>query len=123
MKKILLHPTHRKIIRLLRKHIEQRGAVILTKADREVWEELSCQTQKATERHKSIYRILLSAMRRTEVNKEDWVCGVLFVDFIENAFCTAERKKLFITIRNIILLPILNKVPHLINKQSKSDNK
>lgn len=123
MKKILLHPTHRKFIRLLRKHILQGGMIIVTKADIESWEELSRHTQTAIERHKSIYRILLSAIRRTEVNEGDRIGGSLFVDSLEKAFCIAERRKIFVTLRNIILLPIVNKASHWINTQSKSDNK
>lgn len=95
----------------------------MTKTDREVWEKLSRHTQTTIERHKSIYRILLLAIRRTEVNEGDRIGGSLFVDFLENAFCIAERRKIFVTIRNIILLPIVHKAIHLIHMQSKSDNK
>lgn len=123
MKKILLHPTHRKFIRLLRKHILQGGMIIVTKADIESWEELLYRTQIALKRHKGTYKILLRAMRRTEVHEGNFIFGSSHVDFIENVFCKVERKRIFVTIRNIILRPILHKASHFLNKKSNGTSK
>ena len=110
MGKLLLHPTHRKFIRILREHIEQGKTIIITQNDIVAFRALMHRTKIALERHKGIYRLLLQAMQRTVVNNGDFVLNSSRINFIESIFCKVERKNIFVTIRNIIVLPILHKM-------------
>jgi len=120
MGKILLHPTHRKFIRLLRGQVEQGKPIIVTNSDISNFKELMRRTKIALERHKGIYRILLQAMRRTVTHKGDIILDSSHIDYIESVFCKAEWGNIFVTIRNIILRPILCIVINFLDKHSKS---
>ena len=116
MKKFLLHPTHRKFIRLLRQHIEQGRFIIISNDDIKACHELFHRTNKSLERHKGIYKIVLNAMQRQEIHEDDRILDKSHIDFIESCLCKVERKNLFVTIRNIIILPMLQKILHYLEK-------
>lgn len=123
MKKLLLHPTHRKFIRLLREHLKQEGQIIITKDDIKVFHNLLSRTKIALKRHKGIYRLLLRAMQRTVIHEGDTILNSSHIDYIESVFCDVERKNIFVTIRNIIVWPILCKVIKFLDKLSKNTDK
>lgn len=116
MRKFLLHPTHRKFIRILREYIEQEKPIIITQNDIVAFQALMHRTKIALERHKGIYRLLLQAMQRTVVSNGDVVLDSSQIDFIESIFCKVEWGNIFVTIRNIILRPILHKMIKFLEK-------
>ena len=108
MKTFLLHPTHRKIIKLLRQHIKEGEHLIITQQDVSDYKKLMRRTQISMERHKGVYRLLLNIIRRTNFDEIGvFVNDLEFISLIEKTFARAERKRLDITIRNIIARPIL----------------
>lgn len=123
MGKILLHPTHRKFIRILREHVEHGTPIIVTKSDKDAFKALVQRTKKSLARHKGIYRLLLRAMQRTVIHEGDTILNSLHIDYIESVFCDVERKNIFVTIRNIIVWPILCKVIKFLDKLSKNTDK
>lgn len=69
----LIHPTHRKYIKLLREKADSGNPIIITKKDWEDYVALIKSTNKKMARHQSVYRITLRAMNRSkeEVETED----------------------------------------------------
>lgn len=118
MSKILLHPNHRKIIKLLKWKIKQDGFLIVTLQDKEEFLNVIQRTQIAFLRHKGIYRILLRIINRNSAatygNKHDF----RFVELVENIFAKVERKNLYRTVRNILLRPLICKTIHLLNRRN-----
>lgn len=123
MGKILLHPTHRKFIRILREHIEQGKLIIVTQNDIVAFRALIQRSEIALERHKGIYRLLLQAMQRTVAHNDDIILNNLHINYIENILCKVERRRIFVTIRNIIVRPILGKAIKFLDKHSKQTDK
>ena len=118
MRPILFHPTHRKFIKLLRKRVEVEP-IYLTNDDKETFRALVRRTNIAMERHKGLYRIFLTAMRRPNSSVyPDIIIDSAVVDYIERVLCEAERKsprKLFMA---IVVAPIARKILRVLNKMS-----
>ena len=98
MRHLLFHPTHRKLIRLLRGRINDGHPIIITQAD---WDDFLCISQGTVpmiQRHHSIYRIILTAVNRPieEIDKNEKVgfLGEHQIDIIEKCFSKAERNHL-----------------------------
>ena len=123
MRKLLLHPTHRKLIRLLREHLKQEGQIIITKDDIKAFHNLLSRTKIALERHKGIYILFLQEMQRTEAHDGDAILNSSHIDYIEHVFCKVEWGNIFVTIRNIIVRPILCKTIKFLDKHSKNSDK
>ena len=77
MRHLLIHPTHRKFIRLLRGRIKAEYPIIFTQSDidalRNLWNK---ETMSMIDRHQSIYRIVLTALFRSvdQIDKNEKVC-------------------------------------------------
>ena len=102
MRHLLLHPTHRKFIRLLRDRIKAGQAIIFTQSDLDSFHSLcEIESMSMTERHQRIYRIVLTAVYRPidQIDKHEKVCivGKGFINQIENCFFEAERKHHYLT--------------------------
>lgn len=111
MRTILLHPTHRKIVKLLCSHINAGNHIVIAQSDLCEFNQLMNRTNIAVERHKGIYRILLNVIRRSNADMDGNVGDDLKILLeIERAFAKAERKRLHITLRNIIVLPTIRKI-------------
>lgn len=118
MKPILFHPTHRKFIKLLRKRVEVEP-IYLTNEDIEAFRALARRTNIAMERHKGLYRIFLTAMRRPNSSvSPDIIIDSAFVDYIERVLCEAERKSPRKLILAIVVAPIARKILRVLNKMS-----
>lgn len=90
---LLLHPTHRKFIRLLRSYADRGATFNITDLDRERFGELFNRTSNAIERHKSIYKLIIEILNRNTSSEDDVLFTQEFVDFIEQHFARAERRK------------------------------
>lgn len=119
MSPILIHPTHRKIVALLKEHVASGKHLEIIQKDMDDFHQLIQRTQKAMERHKGIYRILLRIMSRSKTGTGYLESDLMVISQIEKVFARAERKRLDITIRNAILIPILSKLLRWIDHAKK----
>lgn len=114
MKRIIIHPTHRKFIKLLRECAEKGKPIALIDEDIEDFKNLVHRTKKRRERHRGIYRIALRAMHRqpTELQGNNYIHHIDCeeVDFIEKQFARVERKQLCATLQGAFLLPIMRSI-------------
>jgi len=124
MRYLLLHPTHRKLIRLLRKRVKDGYPIVFTQTDIDVFRAISQESMKMIERHQRIYRLLLTAVYRPfeEIDKTEkvYVVREKFINTIENCFARAERQHLGITLLSGYLVPVLQRI---VNKRRKRRNK
>ena len=114
MKKIILYPTHRKFIQILERETKYDGFVLLKNEDWiEIVKILGEENFTSVERHKKIYRCLLKIVRTNDY-KED--CFPFEISMIRNYISQRERKTFFRTIRNIVLIPIINKLEQIVKR-------
>ena len=108
---MLIHPTHRKYIRLLRDRANCGYPIIITKKDREDFLKLVKSTNERYKRHQGIYRITLRAMNRSQEDIAlDDIHAILDkaqIDIIERTFSRLERKQLCATLQGTYLRPIV----------------
>ena len=108
---LLLHPTHRKFINLLKKHVADGNVIILTHEDIEEFKMMFKSTNSSLKRHQILYKIFLRAINRPIVKPcgHDVVVDDLLVKEIEkklrriefkNPFCNGNK---FSKIQNDIL--------------------
>lgn len=121
MRHLLLHPTHRKFIRLLRSRMRSGYPFLITQSDMDAFHSLSQGTMTMLERHYKIYRMVLNMVYRSieDIDKNEKV-GVITtgqINIIEKCFARAERKHLGATITSGYLIPLLQKF--LINSKKK----
>lgn len=64
MRRILLHPTHRKFVRIIRDRVNSGRPIILTKTDIKAFQDICQGTMTMLKRHQGIYRIVLTAANR-----------------------------------------------------------
>lgn len=123
---MLIHPTHRKYIKLLRDRANSGNPVIVTKDDNEAFLKLINRTQQKLERHKGFYRITLRAINREPASiTDDEFYGTLDngrIDAIEQLLSRVERRQLSATLKSTFIKPILCKLIRLINRKSNKDN-
>lgn len=104
----LLHPSHRKFIKLLHNKVGSHGYITITKDDIDARENLWAKTTNSKERHKGIYRIIIRAINRvTENIDKEQIWGIIQVEAIEVELRRIELKSPIITIRNTIVYSIL----------------
>ena len=122
MRPILFHPTHRKFIKLLRKRVEVEP-IYLTNEDKEAFRALVRRTNIAMERHKGLYRIFLTAMRRPNSSiSPDIIIDSAYVDYIERALCEVERKNPRMLFKAMVLAPIERKILRILSKISTEES-
>lgn len=122
MRPILFHPTHRKFIKLLRKRVEVEP-IYLTNEDMEAFRALVRRTNIAMERHKGLYRIFLTAMRRPNSSiSPDIIIDSAYVDYIGRALCEVERKNPGMLFKAMVLAPIARKILRILSKTSTEES-
>lgn len=106
---LLLHPTHRKFIKLLRDNVNNGNVIFLTSEDISEWEYIFNTSKNSKERHQATYRIFLRAINRvnTEIPNNAIAINSSSVDHIEVFLRKIELKNPIRTIRNIILMKIV----------------
>lgn len=116
----MIHPTHRKFIKILRESVEKDKPIVIIDEDIEDLKNLFNRTKKRGERHRGIYRIALRAMHRqpTELQGNN---SIHYIDreevaFIEKQFARVERKQLCATLQGAYLAPIIRSIIKRINK-------
>ena len=118
---LLIHPTHRKFIRLLRGRIKAGFPILFTESDKDAFKNLWTQdTMSMLDRHQRIYRIVLTALYRPideiDENEKVYLVGGEYINLMEQAFFEAERKHLRTTLFSGYVYPGLNRI---VNKGPK----
>ena len=119
MRHFLFHPTHRKLIRLLRGRINDGYPIIITQADWDEFLRISEGTVPMIRRHHSIYRIILTVINRPieEIDRNEKVgfIGEHQIDIIEKCFAKAERNHLGAA----IIAPFLERIVRKLEKRER----
>ena len=93
--------------------------IYLTNEDIEAFRALVRRTNIAMERHKGLYRIFLTAMRRPNPSiSPDIIIDTNCVDYIERVLAKAERKSPRMLFMAIVVAPIARKILRVLNKMS-----
>lgn len=118
---ILIHPTHKKFIKLLRDKANAGTPIIITKNDCKDFSELIKSTNARYKRHQGVYKITLRAMNRPrdEINVEEiqTILDNNVIDYIEKIFSRLERKQLCATLKGAYIRPIFLALLKLLNKK------
>ena len=120
MRHLLIHPTHRKLIRLMRNRLKDGHPIVFIQSDFDAFHAISQGTMTMIDRHQKIYRLILTAVYRPieKIDRTEKVCivGDATINVIEKCFAQAERKHLGTTILSGHLVPSLR---WIVNKKRK----
>lgn len=98
MRKCIIHPTHRKFVRLLREKIREGNPIVIRKAEYDALLKELPLFQSATARNQIIYRLALRAMNRpsSEIQQYDdlIIVNEQFIKGLESVYAKVERKHL-----------------------------
>ena len=106
---LIIYPTHRKFLKLLKKRAEMGLPIVLKKKDFNEFDKLMERTQNSMYRHKGVYMIIIRAMNRNSFEHGDIRLEKPLINIIEKYIGRIERKNIYRTIRNTILIFIINK--------------
>lgn len=107
---ILLHPAHRKFIKLLRSYADRGIIINVTDQDQKRYLELFHRTSVALERHKTIYKLILEILNRNTPVEEGYIFTQEMVDNIELMLIRAECRKPCNTFRGGVIMPLLRHI-------------
>ena len=121
MRPILIHPTHRRYIRLLRNRANEGNPIVLTFQDVEDFRKLMKISKKRMVRHQGLYKITLCAMQRpqSEVATEE-IHSILneeAIDHIAKVLSQAERAQIGVTLFSSFIVPILRRIIRRLNRR------
>lgn len=120
MRHLLIHPTHRKLIHLMRNRLKDGYPIVFIQSDFDAFHAISQGTMTMIDRHQKIYRLILTAIYRPieEIDRTEKVCivGDATINVIEKCFAQAERKHLGTTFLSGYLVPMLQ---WIVNKRRK----
>ena len=121
---LLIHPTHRKYIALLKERTKCGDPIVLINQDKEDFLELTKRTKQRLKRHQGIYRITLRAMSRpkSKINDND-VYVVLnddVISIIAKTLARLERKQLGTTLLSAFVIPRLRVIIRWLNRHEQS---
>ena len=104
---LLLHPVHRRYIKLLREQVKKGTPILLTQSDIDGFKDLFQRTKQKGERHRVLYKLTLEAINRPEEDTRkigvSGSIGTKEIDIIEKTLASAERRGLYATIMGSIL--------------------
>lgn len=111
MRRCIIHPTHRKFIRLLRERLREGNPIIIRKAEYDALLKELPLFQSATARNQIIYRLALRAMNRPSSEMQQYddliIVNEQFIKGLETVYAKVERKQLCPVIMVSILTPFL----------------
>ena len=112
MRRCIIHPTHRKFLRLLRDRLKEGNPIVIRKAELDTLLKELPLLQSATARNQLVYRLALCAMNRpfSEIQQHNdlIIVNERFIKNLESAYAKVERKQLCPVIMVSILTSILN---------------
>ena len=104
---LLIHPVHRRYIKILRDQVKKGTPVLLTQSDLDGFKELCSSTKQKGKRHRGLYKLTLNAINRPkEETQKVGISGVLGneeINIIEKTLAKAERRGLYATIMGTFL--------------------
>lgn len=107
----LIHPTHRKYIKLLRDSIRNGYQLVFTDEDCRDFKQLMRSTKNRGKRHRGIYRLTLRAKNRpiSELEKEEnkYVITERAIKSIEKQFAKVEWQTLGDTLKGAFVFSLL----------------
>lgn len=113
MRKLIIHPTHRRFLRLLRKRFESGAPVVILKSELDDLFKKLPSIPSPTLRNQFIYREVLRAMNRPLSEIQHCTGFVVFDDkcikTIETIFAKVERNHMCSTMLNALELSIRRK--------------
>lgn len=111
MRLLLIHPTHRRFIRLLRERVAN-SPFYLTREDLNSFRKLIDRTKNSYEIHQGIYRIFIIAINRphSEVPSSGLMVNSTGVDLIEKQIRAAERKHPGRLLTGLVIIPLLSNI-------------
>ena len=108
MRKIVIHPTHRKLLRILHERCDEGRPVVLLKDEVESFFEVLPTLDSPIRRNQSAYRIVLNAMNRSLEDIQDYrnfyVLNNKNIKAIESVYATVERNHLCYTLLDTLKL-------------------
>ena len=111
MRRCIIHPTHRKFIRLLRERLRKGNPIVIRKAEYDALIKELPLLQSATARNQLVYRLALRAMNRSSTEMQQYADPIIvneqFIRNLESAYAKVERKHLCPVIMVSILTPFL----------------
>ena len=103
----LIHPVHRRYIKLLRNQVKNGSSILLTQSDIDGFKDLCQRTKQKGKRHRGLYKLTLEAIKRAEDDARrigvSGSIGTIEIDLIEKTLASAERRGLFDTIMGTII--------------------
>ena len=117
----LIHPSHRKFIKLLHEKVRANRSIVITKDNFIAKDHLWSSTTNSMKRHQGVYKIIIKATNnRIENIAKEQIWRQFKVDDIEAILRKVELKSPYRTIKNTIYYyPILKYLPLDIAKQNK----
>ena len=97
MRRCIIHPTHRKFIRLLRERLREGTPIVIRKAEYDALLKELPLLQSATARNQIIYRLALRAMNRPRSEMQQYddliIVNEQFIKGLESVYAKVERKQ------------------------------
>jgi len=104
---LLIHPVHRRYIKLLRNQVKMGSPILLTQSDIDGFKDLCQSTKQKGKRHRGLYKLTLEAINRPEEKtRKIGVSGFIGkkeIEVIEKTLATLERRGLYATIMGSII--------------------
>lgn len=113
MRKIIIHPTHRKMIRILRERSKEGKPVILLKEEVYSLFKNLPSLDSPTMRNQSVYRFLLNAMNRSlsefQQHEGNYVLNDKNLKVVESVYAKVEREHLCYTLLDTMKLVLIQR--------------
>lgn len=113
---LLIHPAHRKFIKLLRSYADRDTIINITDQDKDRLSDLIRRTDNALERHKSAYKLILEILNRNTPSEEGFPFTHHIVDIIERTLAKCEFRQPYTTILGAVVIPFLQFLNKKLNK-------
>lgn len=106
MRKIVIHPTHRKLIRILCKRSKEGNPVVLLKEEIDNLFKVLPAIDSPTLRNQSVYRLALNAMKRSFSELQQHMGFIVLHDknlkLVESIYSKVEREHSCYTLQDTI---------------------
>ena len=108
MRRMAIHPTHRKLLRILRKRCDEGKPVVLLKDEVDFFFKILPTLDSPTLRNQSAYRIVLNAMNRSFEDIKDYnnyyVLNDKRIRVVESIYAKVEKNHLCYTLLDTLKL-------------------
>ena len=113
MRKIVIHPTHRKLLRILRERCDEGRPVVLLKDEVDSFFKVLPTLDSPIRRNQSTYRLVLNAMNRSFEDIKDYnnyyVLNDKSIRVVESIYAKVEKDHLCHTLQDTMKLVLIEK--------------